>query len=134
MPPQYPPAKPLPSRDELHKNSETYPVTLEGYDGYEDHEAQIVVVTYRRNRGGKLEEFAVMLQIRRADTDEGWIDVERIDFAHGTVHVDRYDGDGNKTKDYDAVPPECRDDHDAALRWALGYIWDLERRLGDRHD
>lgn len=98
------------------------------WSSIEGLEAQVVVRTVRLEQGGVLTSFAVMLQVRSEGTDEGWMDVERVDCAHGEVHVDLYRQNGAKEKSRDLVPLECRSNLDKALTWAMDYIWDIERR------
>jgi hypothetical protein len=122
------------------------PRDLEEYDG--DHvdisedvvyageagayEMQVVVRSVRSQQNGQLVDFAACLQARLRDVDEGWADVERVDCAHGYVHVDRFDADGTPTKDATIVPAECKTDLDLAIVWATGYIWDLQSRMTGR--
>lgn len=92
-------------------------------------EVQLVQRVRRYPESGRLVDFCVSIQTRDADVDEGWCDVERVDCAHGVVHVDR-DAGGASEKDTDSVPPDVRDDLDKAYAWALDYIWDVEEKLG----
>lgn len=96
---------------------------INGYD------LQVVSRTVRADQGGRLVDFAVCLQARAADADEGWAEVERVDCAHGFVHVDRLDADGRAIKDKDLVPGDCRTDLDRAMTWAHRYIWDIQARM-----
>jgi hypothetical protein len=100
--------------------------TFSPVDGYE---AQVVIRRKRYVSGGELRGFAAMLQVRQEGADDGWVDVERIDTAHGMVHIDRTTADGAPVKDTAKVPARCRANLDAALRWASDYIWDLEARF-----
>lgn len=93
-------------------------------------EGQVVQRYVRIEQTGELVEFAIMLQVRPADTDEAWIDVERVDCAHDFVHVDRCSKDGTTRKETNVVPPGVRGDLDAAVRWAEDYIWSIEERMG----
>jgi hypothetical protein len=87
---------------------------------------QIVDRQVRAEPGGQLVDFAVVLQGRSEGTDEAWGDVARVDCSTGYVHVD----EGDKKHDSSFVPPECKTDLEAARRWALGYCWDVDERLG----
>jgi hypothetical protein len=88
---------------------------------------------YQRTRldpeTGRLVDFATAIQVRSVDADEGWIDIERVDCAHGEVHVDRTGPNGKTQKDYECVPEDCRDNLDRAFRWGVEYVWDTEVRL-----
>jgi hypothetical protein len=95
----------------------------------EEFEAQIYQREKRDAQTGQLVNFAVGLDVRPAGGDEAWVQVERVDVAHGFVHVDRYTRDGQQAKVTDIVPPECENDLDAALQWAIDYVWDVERRM-----
>jgi hypothetical protein len=96
----------------------------------ENYEGQVVQRMRRANPSGELLEFATMLQVR-AEGADGWNDVVRVDCSHGFVHIDRYRPDGTSMKDEASVPTECRDDLDAALKWANDFVWDLEERFGE---
>lgn len=94
------------------------------------HEAQIIKREKRIEQTGQLSEFAIMLQIRADDADD-WLDVARVDCAHGSVHVDRCSRSGVQTKDEGIVPSRCKTDLDAALKWAVTHIWDTDGRLNE---
>jgi hypothetical protein len=79
----------------------------------------------RAAEGGQLVDFAVCLQARDPEADEGWIDLERVDTAHGHVHVDKSDGNGKFVKDFTIVPADCRKDLDKAYKWASARIWTI---------
>ncbi len=93
----------------------------------EGHEAQVVQREVRLDQSGQLVEFAIMLQMR-PEGDDAWMEVERVDCAHGEVHVDQTGKDGVVVKNHAIVPPACRSDLDKALKWACDYIWDIEER------
>jgi hypothetical protein len=95
----------------------------------EDKDCEIVQVEERLVSTGRLVEFAIMLQLRGRGADE-WQCVERIDCAHGSpTHLHVFAPDGSETRPQGAVPSSCLDDLDKALKWAVTYMWDTERRL-----
>src|SRR5690349_13542195 len=83
-------------------------------------ELQIVDRQTRSFPEGRLVDFAVSLEGRPEDSDEGWANLARVDCATGFVHVD----DPGHHHDASPVPANCRTDLEAAHRWALGYCWD----------
>lgn len=97
--------------------------------GFGDWEVQIVERTVRLAESGQLVEFAAMIQVRAEGTDDDWVDVERVDCAHGHVHVDQFDSSGKQTKNERVVPEECKTDLDRARVWGSDYIWDIETRM-----
>lgn len=99
------------------------------YVAGDSFEAQIFQRTRRNPSNGRLVDFAIGVQIRSAGTDEGWVDVVRVDCAVGAVHVDRCHPNGKTEKDFACVPKNCRDNLDKAFKWAQGYCWDTDVRL-----
>jgi hypothetical protein len=95
----------------------------------DEFEAELYQREKRDEQTGQLLDFAVGLAVRPADTDEDWVQVVRVDVAHGFVHVDRYSRDGTKAKVTGCVPEECARDIEAARAWAVNYVWDIEERM-----
>ncbi len=123
--PEPPPDEPMGEDEPSDENQTVYPV----YSCVDGYEAQVVTRERRLRKNGKLVAFAAMVQVR-GQGEEAWMDVERVDCAHGQpVHVDRYDRKQKQHKNKQVVPPECRENLDSGLRWALDYIWDVEGRL-----
>ena len=94
----------------------------------EEWEGQVYQRT-RINATGRLVDFATAVQLRRAGSDDGWIDIERVDCAHGEVHIDRSLPNGTTAKDSTKIPADCRDNLDRAFKWATDYVWDTGERL-----
>lgn len=85
----------------------------------------------RDDQTGELMNFAVGFSVRPALSEEDWVQVVRVDVAHGFVHVDHYRRDGERSKCTECVPERCKNDLDAALKWAIDFVWEIEERMSE---
>lgn len=94
----------------------------------EEWDGQVYQRVRRHPDTRQVVDFAAAIQMQPAGTDEGFVDVARIDCAHGEVHI--HSGSGEKAaRDSAGVPPDCRENLDRAHMWALDYVWDIPARL-----
>lgn len=88
-------------KGEKYRKERKFPTPID-----DEYEGQVVQWEDRAEGSNMLVGFAVMLQLRPLDSDEGWADVVRVDIAHGFVHVDSQDARGVRDKDENRIPAE----------------------------